>query len=63
MLSVRSPHDRFRTLGWLAGIPVIGVTFGYTDMPVDALGADRVISHFDDLVGAVDALVPLDRAA
>ncbi|WP_375410153.1 HAD family hydrolase [uncultured Methylobacterium sp.] len=46
-----------------AGIPVIGVTFGYTDTPVDALGADRVISHFDDLVGAVDALVPLDQAA
>lgn len=46
-----------------AGIPVIGVTFGYTDTPVDALGADQVISHFDDLVGAVDALVPLDRAA
>ena len=46
-----------------AGIPVIGVTFGYTDVPVATLGADRVISHFDDLVGAVDALVPLDRAA
>ncbi|KQT76900.1 phosphoglycolate phosphatase [Methylobacterium sp. Leaf466] len=46
-----------------AGIPVVGVTFGYTDTPVDALGADRVISHFDDLVEAVTALVPLDEAA
>lgn len=46
-----------------AGIPVIGVTFGYTDIPVDALGADRVISHYDELERAVDDLVPLDRAA
>jgi phosphoglycolate phosphatase len=46
-----------------AGMPVVGVTFGYTDTPVDALGATRVISHYDDLVEAVTALVPLDAAA
>ena len=44
-----------------AGIPVVGVTFGYTDTPVAQLGADRVISHFDDLADRV-ADVP-SRAA
>lgn len=46
-----------------AGIPAIGVPFGYTDIPVADLGPNRVVSHFDDLVGAVEALVPLDAAA
>lgn len=46
-----------------AGMPVVGVTFGYTDTPVDALGATRVISHYDDLVEAVTAVVPLGAAA
>lgn len=41
-----------------AGIPVVAVTFGYTDTPVDRLGPDRVIAHFSDLPGAVAALVP-----
>lgn len=41
-----------------AGVPVVGVTFGYTDTPVAELGADRVISHYDDLVAAVRDLVP-----
>ncbi|KAB1073909.1 HAD family hydrolase [Methylobacterium planeticum] len=45
-----------------AGIPVVGVTFGYTDTPVEQLGPDRVIAHFDELVGAVEALVPRERA-
>lgn len=39
-----------------AGIPVIAVDFGYHDKPVAALGADRVISHFDALPAAVAAL-------
>ena len=34
-----------------AGLPVICVDFGYTDVPVDELGPDRVISHFDELDG------------
>jgi len=39
-----------------AGIPVIGVTFGYTDTPMQELAPDRIISHFDELRGAVRAL-------
>ena len=46
-----------------AGIPVVGVTFGYTDRPVGELGADRVISHYDDLAAAVADLVPAAAAA
>jgi phosphoglycolate phosphatase len=40
-----------------AGIPVIGVTFGYTDIPMADLAPDRVITHFDDLQAAVGALL------
>jgi phosphoglycolate phosphatase len=36
-----------------AGLPVVAVDFGYTDVPVRELGPDRVISHFDELWGAV----------
>lgn len=32
-----------------AGIPSIAVPFGYSDIPVDMLGADQVIAHFDEL--------------
>jgi phosphoglycolate phosphatase len=39
-----------------AGIPVVAVDFGYTDVPVTELGPDRVISHFDALDEAVRAL-------
>ncbi len=39
-----------------AGMPVIAVDFGYTDIPVSELGPDRVISHFDALDEAVRAL-------
>ncbi len=39
-----------------AGIPIIAVDFGYTDVPVTQLGPDRVISHFDELAGAIIAL-------
>ncbi len=41
-----------------AGLPVIAVDFGYTDIPVAELGPDRVISHFADLGAAVAALLP-----
>ncbi len=40
-----------------AGLPVICVDFGYTDVPVTELGPDRVISHFDELEGACAALL------
>ena len=39
-----------------AGLPVIGVTFGYTDIPVEQLRPDVVIDHFDRLEAAVAAL-------
>jgi phosphoglycolate phosphatase len=41
-----------------AGIPVIGVTFGYTDVHVAALGADATIDHYRDLAPAVRRLLP-----
>ncbi len=41
-----------------AGIPVVAVTFGYTDVPVTELGPDRVISHYDQLQAALDELMP-----
>jgi len=45
-----------------AGVPVIAVDFGYTDIPVKDLGPDRVISHFDDLTETVTALLPLRQS-
>jgi phosphoglycolate phosphatase len=46
-----------------AGLPVIGVDFGYTDKPMRELGSDRVISHFDELTEAVTAILPAVAAA
>jgi phosphoglycolate phosphatase len=43
-----------------AGVPVIAVDFGYADVPVTKLGPDRVISHFDQLMEACDALLERD---
>ncbi|KZL17784.1 Phosphoglycolate phosphatase [Pseudovibrio axinellae] len=39
-----------------AGLPVIAVDFGYTDIPVRELGPDVVISHFNQLEAAVKEL-------
>jgi len=36
-----------------AGIPVIGVPFGYTPIPIHDLGANVVVEHFDDLIEAL----------
>jgi phosphoglycolate phosphatase len=41
-----------------AGVPVIGVSFGYTDVPLAELGPDRLIHHMRDLPGAVNDLSP-----
>ena len=41
-----------------AGIPVVAVDFGYTEIPVSRLGPDRVISHFADLPAAIAGLGP-----
>lgn len=38
-----------------AGLPVIAVSFGYTDTPVAQLSPDRVVDHFDELEDAVAA--------
>jgi len=40
-----------------AGVPVVGVTFGYTPRPVAEFGPDRLISHFDDLWPAIAELL------
>ena len=42
-----------------AGVPVVAVDFGYTETPVSALAPDRIISHFDALPAAVEALLGL----
>jgi phosphoglycolate phosphatase len=45
-----------------AGVPVIGCTFGYTDVPMAELNPDQLIHHMKDLPGAVDALGLLQRS-
>jgi phosphoglycolate phosphatase len=40
-----------------AGIPVIAVPFGYTDVPVRDLGPDLVINHFDELFSGIQRLM------
>lgn len=44
-----------------ASVPVIGVTFGYTDIPIAELKPDRVISHMSDLAKSVNALINIDN--
>lgn len=39
-----------------AGVPSVAVSFGFLMQPVDTLGADAVIDHFDDLVGVLRKL-------
>ncbi|HEY8063802.1 MAG TPA: HAD-IA family hydrolase [Methylosinus sp.] len=46
-----------------AGVPVVAVDFGYTETPVSAFAPDRVISHFDELWGAVASLGALETSA
>jgi phosphoglycolate phosphatase len=40
-----------------AGIPVIGVEFGYTEVPIADLKPDRLINHMRDLPAAVESLM------
>ncbi len=40
-----------------AGVPVVAVDFGYTEIPIARLNPDRVISHFDALPAAVGELI------
>lgn len=39
-----------------AGLPCVAVSFGFNDKPVQDLGADAVIDHFDALIPALRAL-------
>jgi phosphoglycolate phosphatase len=41
-----------------AGVPVIGVEFGYTEVPIAELKPDRLIGHMRELPGAVQSLTP-----
>ena len=44
-----------------AGVPIVAVDFGYSETPIKELGADRLISHFDELAGAVLEVAPPAR--
>lgn len=39
-----------------AGVPFVAVSFGFSDRPVEALGADAVIDDYDALIGALERL-------
>ncbi len=39
-----------------AGVPVIGVSFGYTEVPIAELKPDRVIDHMSELQAAIESL-------
>ena len=39
-----------------AGVPVIAVTFGYSETPAAELGADRVIEHYAEFRAALDSV-------
>lgn len=41
-----------------AGVPVIGVEFGYTEVPIAELNPDLVVGHMRDLPRAVTQLLP-----
>ena len=40
-----------------AGVPVIGVAFGYTEVPIAELRPDKLIHHMSELGGAVEFLL------
>jgi phosphoglycolate phosphatase len=40
-----------------AGIPVVAVSFGYTETPIELTRPDRLIDHFDQLPGAISDLL------
>ncbi len=46
-----------------AGVPVIAVSFGYSDVPAAQLNADRVVDHFKEVPAAVFDLLKLKAAA
>jgi phosphoglycolate phosphatase len=36
-----------------AGIPIVAVDFGYSEVPVTQLSPDRLVSHYDQVAAAV----------
>jgi phosphoglycolate phosphatase len=46
-----------------AGVPVVAVSFGFSDRPVAALEADAVIDHYDELLPALHRLMARGLAA
>jgi phosphoglycolate phosphatase len=40
-----------------AGVPVVAVTFGYSDVPARRFDADRLIDHFDELYEAIGSVM------
>jgi phosphoglycolate phosphatase len=46
-----------------AGIPVIGVEFGYTDVPIAELKPDRLIGHMRELPTAVRSLAVTSKVS
>jgi phosphoglycolate phosphatase len=40
-----------------AGVPVVAVTFGYTDIPVHEQSPDAVIDHYDELIPAIERIL------
>jgi phosphoglycolate phosphatase len=45
-----------------ANVPVIGVTFGYTEVPIAELKPDLVIGHMRELPGAVETLMAAQKS-
>jgi phosphoglycolate phosphatase len=41
-----------------AGVPIVLVSFGYTDIPLEELDRDILIDRFDQLPEATLALIP-----
>jgi phosphoglycolate phosphatase len=46
-----------------ANVPVVGVDFGYTDVPMLELKPNRLIGHMRDLPAAVESLLAEGRAS
>jgi phosphoglycolate phosphatase len=46
-----------------ASVPVVGVDFGYTDVPMADLKPDRLIGHMRDLPAAVESLLAARRTS
>ncbi|NQX79789.1 MAG: HAD hydrolase-like protein [Hyphomicrobiaceae bacterium] len=40
-----------------AGVPIVGVTFGYSDVPIEKLNCNAIISHYDQLPIALESVV------